>query len=150
MLAVGVSRSREVCALDLRRMRVGACAAAPVPDGFDPASIPLVAGGLIVIVGPGRLRDRGRHRRDARCAGRCGSATPILDARPVVGGGVVMFDDWTRVPWAVRLADGSAVEVPKVDRVGSISTVADADGGFEVAKRDMHGGWIERWVPASD
>jgi outer membrane protein assembly factor BamB len=148
ILAVGVSRSREVCALDLRRMRVGACAGAPVPDGFDPASIPLVSGGLIVIaardgsvtaIDIAAMKVRWSVRVDA----------PILGARPVAVGGVVMFDDWTRVPWAVHLADGSAVEIPKVQG-WVVATVADAHGGFEVAKRDMHGGWIERWVPTSD
>ena len=148
VLAVGVSRSREVCALDLRRMRVGACAAAPVPDGFDPASIPLVSGGLIVIAArDGSVTAIDIEAMRVRWSARVDA--PILGARPVVGGGVVMFDDWTRVPWAVHLADGSAVEIPK-GQGWVVATVADAHGGFEVAKRDMHGGWIERWVPTSD
>jgi outer membrane protein assembly factor BamB len=147
VLAVGVSGSQEVCALDLRLERVGRCVAVPVPNGFDPAGIPLVADGVVVIAG----RDGSVTAVDlavSRVRWSTRGPNPILDARPVVVGGVVMFLDWTRVPWGVRLVDGSAVDLPKFD--GWVVAVAsDPGGGFEVAKRNMDGGWIERWLPAS-
>ena len=147
MLAVGVSGSREVCALDLRRGRVGTCVRAPVPDGFDPASVPLFVSGLVVIAGrDGSVSAIDLASKKVRWSVR--TPNPILDARPVVVGGVVMFSDWTRVPWAVRLSDGARIAVPKFDG-WVVSTVADAAGGFEVAERNMDGGWIERWVPVA-
>ena len=72
---------------------------------------------------------------------------PIVSTRLVEVAGIVMFSDWTRVPWAVHLADGEPLDLPGAEG-WVISTVADPGGGFEVAKRNMDGGWIERWVPA--
>lgn len=145
LFAIGLSKSREVCELDLKRRRVGRCVAAPVPLGFDPASIPLVADGLVVIAArDGSVTAVDLAKRNVRWSVL--GPTPILSARPVVENGIVMFNDWTRVAWAVHLSDGAPVQIPEFDG-WVIAIVADADGGFEIAKRNMDGGWLERWVP---
>ena len=58
-----------------------------------------------------------------------------------------MFLDWGQTPWAVRVADGKALDLPEV--TGSVDSIAaDADGGFLLAESNKHRSWIERWVPA--
>ena len=134
-----------MCTLDLARGRVASCVPVPVPEGFDPASVPLVAGGLLVLAGrDGSVTAIDLAAHEVRWSVRV--PNPILSARPVVSGGIVTFTDWTRVAWAVRLADGSPVEVPKIDG-WAIGTVADAHGAFGVVKRSLDAGWIERWAP---
>jgi hypothetical protein len=146
LLAVAVSRPGMVCVIHVRERRYGSCVAVATRDGFDPASIPLAAGGLVVVA----ARDGVVGAVDlaaSKLRWAMQVPNPILSVRLGAVGGVVMFSDWTRVPWAVHLADGSAVEIPKAQG-WAIASVADADGAFELALRNMDGGWIERWAPA--
>ena len=145
LIAVAVSRGAEVCTFDLRRERRRACVPVAAPEGFDPASIPLVAGGLLVLAAcDGTVSAIDVATMKVRWSKR--DPNPILAVRPESVGGVVMFSDWSRRAWARRLADGSEVGIPAGDG-WAVATVADPGGGFDVAKRDMDGGWIEHWVP---
>jgi outer membrane protein assembly factor BamB len=146
LLAVALSRPGMVCVIDIRKNHFGSCVAVAARDGFDPASIPLAVDGLVVVAArDGVISAVDLSASKLRWAMRV--PNPILSARLVTVGGVVMFSDWTRVPWALHLADGSAVELPQAEG-WAIASVADTDGGFELAMRNMDGGWIERWVPA--
>jgi hypothetical protein len=59
---------------------------------------------------------------------------PILDSHPVIVGADVLLADWARVPWLLRLRDGTNVDVPRVDGA-VVATVADPGGGFDLAVR---------------
>jgi outer membrane protein assembly factor BamB len=121
------------------------CYAMQAPDGFDPASIPVVSGGVMVIGGSdGSVTaiDVARHKI---LWGKV-LPTPVLDARLVISEGVVLLADWTRVPWAFRIADGSTVKVP-VPEGFVIATATDPAGGFAVAIRADVDGRVERWLP---
>lgn len=145
LVAVG-SGMGQVCTFDIRRGVVSACVDVPAPDGFDPASIPAVADGVLVIAG----REGSVTAIDiATWRVRWSElSTPILDSRLSVVGDVVLFADWTRVPHALRTADGT--EIGLTDAEGFvISTAAGPAGGFAVAVRGDPDGRIQRWLPES-
>ena len=141
---VAVGANDRVCRYDLRRSR-SVCGVVKVPDGFDPASVPVVAGGTFVVVG----RAGAVIAIDVRTWKKTWAREwpdAVLDTRPVISDGVVLFADWTRTPWALRMSDGSKIAVP--DPKGFvISTATDPAGGFAVAIRADIDGRVERWVP---
>jgi outer membrane protein assembly factor BamB len=144
VLAVGVSPG-TLCTFDIARRRRRCVIVSTTSEGFDPASIPLVVGGDLVIATDSSVVAVDLASMKVRWTAPV--ANPVLDARPAVADGVVMLCDWTRVAWAFRLADGAPVEIPKTDG-WAIATVADPGGGFDVAEKDLDGGWIEHWAPA--
>ena len=143
VLAVGAARPGTVCELDLRRRHVGRCVEVPAPDGFDPASIPVVADGLLVIAaadGSVTAVDVANWR--VRWTEQLARST--LDSRVAIVGDVVLGADWTRAPWALRISDGSAIAVVSVEGFVT-ATAADPAGGFAVAVRGELGGRVQRW-----
>src|SRR4029077_3305332 len=83
-------------------------------DGFDPASVPVVANGTFLVVG----RAGGVVAIDIKTWAVIWARvwpSVVLDTRPVISGGVVLFADWARTPWALRMSDGSKIEVPDAE-----------------------------------
>jgi outer membrane protein assembly factor BamB len=141
---VAVGANDRVCRYDLPHSR-SVCGVVKVPDGFDPASVPVVADGSFVVVG----RAGGVVAIDIKTWKKTWAREwpdAVLDARPVISDGVVLFADWTRAPWALRMSDGSQVKTPEPDGF-VLSTAADPAGGFAVAIRADIDGRVERWVP---
>ena len=144
LIAFGAESAR-VCTFDIAAKRVVGCVEVPAANGFDPAAIPVVAGGLLVIAARGgevTAVDLGRRRV------RWSTTMPeaILDSRPSISSGVVLFADWTRAPWALRLADGSEIGLRSAEGF-VIATSPDQGGGFALAIRGEPNGRVERWVP---
>ena len=129
-----------MCFVDLRGMRghvrVPACVAVPAPTGFDPAAIPVVSGATMVITSKdGWVIAIDIRKVKMRWSVR--TPVPILDSHPVVVGADVLLADWARVPWVLRLCDGTKLAVPGLD--GSvIATAAGAAGRL----RGGGAGWI--------
>jgi outer membrane protein assembly factor BamB len=141
---VGLGVDARMCRIDLRRRRLG-CAHVTVSDGFDPASVPVVADGVLVIASrTGDVLAIEIKPWKLIWSERLPGA--ILDARPVISDGVVLFADFARNPWAFRMADGSKVAVPTPEGF-VIATATDPVGGFAVAVRADIDQRVERWVP---
>ena len=73
-----------------------------VPDGFDPASVPVVADGTFVVVGRAGAVIAIDVRTWKKTWARCWPDA-VLDTRPVISDGVVLFADCE--PDAVGAAD---------------------------------------------
>jgi outer membrane protein assembly factor BamB len=110
----------------------------PTFDAFDPASIPLVADGIAVVVdrsggvtavrvGDGALRWRGDL------------GGPVLDAAPSVAGGIVSVIDMLGGIHRFRLADGRPVGTA-ADRGGAVAVVSDPAGMLRITLRRGLGG----------
>jgi outer membrane protein assembly factor BamB len=142
-VAIGMADPGEVCVLDIPSRRVEKCVDVPAPDGFDPASIPAVANGVLVIaaadgsvtaldIATWRVRWTSKIQRS------------IFDSRVAIAGDAVLGADWTRAPWALRVTDGSEIALAGVEGFVT-ATAADPAGGFRVAVRGDLRGRIERW-----
>ncbi len=146
---IAVAREGEsggVCEVDLDREQAVRCLKVPAPSGFDPASIPVVAHGVLVVT----ARDGSVTAIDvATWKVRWTKAlpTPILDSRPAIANGIVLLSDRTRVPWALRLSDGSKIDLPVAEGF-VIGTATDPAGGFAVTVRGDPRGQLERWLPS--
>jgi outer membrane protein assembly factor BamB len=146
VLAVGAARPGAVCELDLRRGHVARCARVPAPEGFDPASIPVVVNGtLIVAAADGSVTAIDIAKWRVRWTKTLEKS--IMDSRVSIVGDVVLGTNWLRAPWALRLSDGSEIDVPTLEGFVS-ATAADPSGGFAVAVRGDLDGRIERWLPS--
>ena len=121
VFVVGSGSSHEVALIDVDARQVRAAVA--TADAFDPANIPLVTGGIAVVVdrsGQVTAVDVATGRRRWQAA----LGTPILDAKPAAAAGVVRIVDWTGRVFALRLADGHRA-APVNTRGGTIGVVAD-------------------------
>ena len=135
VFVVGSGSSHEVALIDVDARNVRAAVA--TADAFDPANIPLVAGGRAVVA------DRSGHLTavDVATGRRQWQADlgfPILDAKPVAAAGVVRIVDWTGRVHA-RLADGRRA-APVDEEGGAIGVVADPAGTLVVTLRRGLGG----------
>jgi outer membrane protein assembly factor BamB len=143
VLAVGVAHPGGVCELDLSRAHIARCVKVTAPSGFDPASIPLVANGTLIIAaadGSGTAVDTATWRvKWTKTFDKS-----IMDSKVAIVGDVVLGADWLRAPWALRVSDGSEIPLPAVDGFVS-ATAVDPGGGFAVAIRGGPDGRIQRW-----
>lgn len=144
-LAVAISATSVIEVVDVRSLR---WSATPIPDsgGFDPASVPLVADGVVVAAARGgevTAVDVGRRRRlwTAR------THDAIADARPVLVGAAVMLATGTGQVLAFGLEKGDGVRLPRAPRA-VVATVADTTTGeVSVVASENGSGRIERWEP---
>ena len=145
-LAVGVSERGKLCEIDLRTQQYPICATTAASEGFSPSNVPLFVDGLVLLPATdGTVSAFDIRTHSMRWARR--APLPIVATRLASVAGVVMFIDWGQSPWAVRVADGKALDLPDIN--GAVDSIAaDADGGFLLAESDKHGAWIERWAPA--
>jgi outer membrane protein assembly factor BamB len=110
----------------------------PTYDAFDPASVPLLAEGIAVVVDrSGGVTAVGVA--DGTFRWRADLGAPVLDAAPSVAGGVVSAVDMLGVVHRFRLADGRPVG-PADDRGGASAVVADPAGTLQVTLRRGLGG----------
>jgi outer membrane protein assembly factor BamB len=126
---VGAGGVRRVMLVDLKANRLRATV--PTDDAFDPASIPLVVRGLAIVV------DRGGGVTAIDIASgaerwRADLGQPVLDARPVVAGGVVAVVDWTGRIHTFRLIDGRRAHRMD-DSGGAIGVGGDPESRLLVA-----------------
>jgi outer membrane protein assembly factor BamB len=133
--------------VDLRSSKVLAQVNVPAVEGFDPASVPVSANGVVVVVasdGSVSAVDLARER----LLWTTHLDTAFVDVKPVITNGTVVFADDVRTTYALRLSDGSKVSVPSVDGF-VVSTAADPAGGVVVATRGpFSDGKLQRWRPA--
>jgi outer membrane protein assembly factor BamB len=145
-VALGAADPGEVCQLDIHTRTVGPCVAVTAPRGFDSASIPVVANGTLVIAAAdGTVTAIDVTKWQVKWSKTFEKW--IMDSRVAIVGDVVLGVNWLRVPWALRLSDGSEIPLPDVEGFVS-ATAADASGGFAVAVRGNISGRIERWSPS--
>jgi outer membrane protein assembly factor BamB len=128
-LVVGDGSRKGVLVIDLERRKVRA--AVPTPHAFDPASIPLVAGGAALVV------DRGGgltsvDLEDGALRWRAELGSPVLDTRPVLVDDTVVLTDWVRELHAFGWPDGRRVR-PALSTAGAVAVGADAARGWLVA-----------------
>jgi outer membrane protein assembly factor BamB len=133
---VGSGAEPGVYLVDLRANKVRA--GVGTAEAFDPASVPVVAGGLAVVV------DRGGgvtavDARDGSLRWRANLGQPVLDAKPAVAAGVLSVVDWTGRIHTFRLADGHRAAAVD-ERGGAIAIVADPAGTHRVVLRRGLGG----------
>jgi outer membrane protein assembly factor BamB len=134
------------CRVDLRRLVRLPCLELQAPDGFDPASVPFVVDGTLVVAGrDGSVSAVDFEHGKVRWTTKLDTA--FLDAKPVVAGGVVVVADGIRTPWALRVSDGSRVDAPSIEGF-VVSTAVDPGGGVAVAVRAELSGEIQRWIPS--
>ena len=103
----------------------------PTGEAFDPASIPIVADGMAVVV------DRAGGLTAVELATgtlrwRADIGSPVLDTRPALVGDTLVLTDWVRELHAFRWADGRPVP-PPIATPSVVATAADPGREFLVA-----------------
>jgi len=146
-LVVGDGDARAVLLWDLGRHEVRA--AVPTADSFDPASIPVVAGGVAVVVDrAGGVTAVDVGRGEARW--RADLDQPVLDVNPSLTADTVHVVDWTGRVHHLRRSDGR--RAAPIDEAGwAIAAVADpAADGFVTVRRGLDGGRLDGVIPSEE
>ena len=143
VLAAAVSTTDALVVVDVRAER---WTQTPIPAaaGFDPATVPLVAGAVVVVAARGGAVTA-VDISSRRPLWTASTPDPIADAHPLLVGSAVLLATGTGQVAAFGLEHGDPVRLPRAPgRV--IATVDDpTSGAVSVVARENTGGRIESW-----